>query len=139
MTEHWKVSTVIKGLSESGTSWHSNIVGTLTTDEKEYVYKVSRLPSWKSFWEFLISNEIKTHLAGVKNFARVVDVRPLTLDVDEEGRTIPSTHSKVEHKRRERSVGIQKIILGMSLAKHIKCECRSVFSQLGAFCENDAI
>ncbi len=119
---NWKISSLIKGPTESGSSWYSNIVGTLQTEKEEYVYKVSRLPSYKAYWEFLISNSIKKNIPSVKNFARVVDVQSLMLDVDEEDRTIPSSKNKITMQR-ERIVMIQKIIPGYTLANHIKFGC----------------
>src|SRR5437870_5188088 len=122
----WRLTSVIKGKTEEGTSWYSNIVGTLQTENDEYIYKVSRLPSYKSYWEFLISDSIHKNLPSVKHFARVVDVQELLLDVDEEGRTIPSVKTNVS-RRKERNVMIQKIIAGFPLAKHIKSGCSDQF------------
>jgi len=119
----WRLNTVIKAKSETG-NWYTNIVGTLATKENEYIYKVSRIPSFRGFWEFLISCEIKSKLSSIKNFARVIDVQKLLLDIDEDGKTIPSVKNK---KKRERNVMIQKIVLGISLAKNIKCGCTEEF------------
>lgn len=128
----WRLTSLIKGPSNNG-SWHSNIVGTLqTTTENnsnplsnEYVYKISRLPSWRGYWEYFISHEIKTRIPSVKNFSRVVDVTQLLMDVDDDGRTLPSTKTK---RQKLRNVVIQKMVLGLPLSKHIKFGCTEEFA-----------
>jgi hypothetical protein len=127
----WRLTSLIKGPSDNG-AWHSNIVGTLQTSDStersltnEFIYKISRLPSWRGYWEYFISHEIKTRIPSVKNFSRVVDVTQLLLDVDDEGRTLPSTKSK---RQKPRNVVIQKMILGLPLAKHIKFGCTEEFA-----------
>lgn len=113
----WKIASVIK--APTGTETHANIVGTLSTAKGEYLYKVSSLPSWRPFWEFYVSEQLRTKIHGIKNFARVVDVQPLLLPVDQVGCTVPLTAGKKASRLKPRNVMMQKIILGHSLSKHI--------------------
>lgn len=54
----WKLGSLLKGLNVGG-GWQTNLVGTLCTKDNEYIFKISRLPLFLAYWEFMISNEIK--------------------------------------------------------------------------------
>lgn len=115
----WQISRIIKATNENGW-WHSNIVGILKTDKTDYVYKVARLPSWRPFWELMVSESLKRHLPSVKHFSRIHNIEKINMDVDRNLATLPSSHSS--HKD-GRYVIISKIIKGTSLAERIRMGC----------------
>lgn len=113
----WKITSVIKGKTKDG-EWYSNLVGTLKTNRgDEFIYKISRLPSFRGYWEFFISLQLEKKLGGVPHFSRVVDVQMLMLDVDEHGKSIATAKTK---RQKMRCVTLQRIVYGLSLAKHIE-------------------
>jgi hypothetical protein len=116
----WKLSTTIKGPAGEG-AWYSNIVGIMLIgdEEKEYIYKVSRLPSFRPFWERAVSRKIQEHLPGLIHFSKILSVYSLSFDVDEMQRTLPSTKNN-KKKQKQRFVSIQKVIHGLSLSDHIR-------------------
>lgn len=90
--------------------------GIIHIEDKEFIYKVSRLPCWRPFWEFYISSILKDKIPHVKNFSRIIAIQKLNIDVDENFRTLPSAKSR---NQKSRTVMISKLIHGKTFATAI--------------------